>query len=127
MGILDRYARKPREEIRDKTVTTKLTGSEYERFQEYCAARGLAVSEAVRLLILAEMDEAPTVQAVAGRVRQTGGTRWTMAPYLNPDGVTFRCPICGENIHRSNGARHARTHGYPGTRELLEGGKRDDE
>lgn len=55
MGILDRYARRPVGEKRDKTVSTKLTEEEYQAFIKYINERGLTTSEAIRWLILEEI------------------------------------------------------------------------
>jgi len=132
MSILRKYARpQPKYNETEKcTLSARIPKTLYEEFKEECLRNGYSMSEGIRLLL--ELDLRGETQMHLGQSetpkrtlpqKATGG-RWTIAPYLNPDGTTFNCPLCGkEGLHRSNAARHAQSHGLKSARDLFEGDK----
>lgn len=124
MGILDKYARTPRENgNRTKPATTKLTDREYDLFKKYCDERRLSVSEGIRYLILEEMESKPKAVQVdksKPKPRKRGYRGFRIDQYANEDG-TVDCPECGSNISKSNFSRHAKTQHGKTTKELFEG------
>lgn len=66
MGYLERFARK--RENRSETITARLDPDTHKRFKEHCDRLGLTLSEAVALLVEAE---------VRGEVREPGAIRTT--------------------------------------------------
>lgn len=135
MSILDRFA-KPysNQSNKKRTLSVRIPADLYEQFQETCRKNGLTMSEGIRILLELDLrgETLSLHRSARARTPRTApttpsGKRWTIVPYLNPDGNTFDCPICGKRISRSNGARHAQLHGYQSTQELFESQKDPDQ
>lgn len=109
---LMKYAKENNKEIHDRPVSFRMNSAVYNEFEEYCHSLNLDVSEALRLLIHEELKKkGETNQQVppspSSRPRRTG-KRFSVEPYLNPDGKNITCPICNTPISKKNISRHAK-------------------
>lgn len=134
MSILDRFAKpySDHQNNKKRTLSVRIPADLYEQFQETCRKNGLTMSEGIRILLELDLRGKTLSLHRSARARTprtapttSSGKRWTIVPYLNPDGSSFDCPICGKTISRSNAARHAQTHGLSTAQDLFESTQKD--
>lgn len=135
MGILESNKRDGKSN-KNVVITSRLTSKEYEKFKEVCDATGYSIAEAVRLLVVSELNPkqrpAPTyaspavtrpVEPVSTRGVETEAIQKVYTPATRPVSTggfakftTERwkvneflpCPICNEWHSATNFSRHAK-------------------
>jgi hypothetical protein len=150
MGLLDKYARKTQGESKDKSVGSRIESSIYTDWIALCDRLGLKSAEAIRYLIIEELnrDKGKSVNDGKREITDNNNTSSSVISSLSNDNdvltnVNFKtkkkrgkagnmdawtvndrlpCPLCDPPrwITRTNYARHVKKHGFNTGYELIQ-------
>lgn len=155
MGLLKKLSRKSDKEVKNKAVSTRVTEKEFEAFSDLCDSTGFTMSEALRLLILQEINELDLqvktkdiqtfteskpsssqskqlssndkqkLLTVNNRKQISNSNRFTTKKWVVNDRLP--CPICNAWLSASNFSRHAKEHNMTSQAIFTEHGDKADQ